>query len=391
MPLPTAIPTPLPLDPAAPDAARRLLIVRPSALGDVARSVFAAASVRASFPSVEVHWLVDRRFADVVAAHPAVDAVVPFDRRRKRSLWGLLKRLRGGGYDTVIDLQGLARSAAFTWWTRAGRRYGHADAREGAWLAYRPRVAGPAWAGGSGGHAVHDVERLLCAAGVEPVRDPRLYPPAAGVAEAAASGVPRGPGVLALAPTARWGSKCWPMPRWVALARALVPSRFERLLVVAAPHEQARVRPLLGAVPGAGVAACPELSVGGTMAAIGGAGLLVGNDSAPLHLAVGLGVPTVSLFGPTEPSRVGPINFWGQTPAGRLTPETHRVLRAPAPPGVEAGGGRGYRSLGDDDAWMRGLPLDAVVAAAEAAPLARRVSIVDGVGSAGGGSGGGVG
>ena len=379
MPFATPIPMPLPLDPAAADAARRLLIVRPSALGDVARSVFAAASIRASFPSVSVDWLVDRRYADAVSAHPAVHAVVPFDRSRRRSLPTLLRGLRAGGYDTVLDLQGLARSAVFTRWTGARRRYGHASAREGAWLAYRPRVGRWPWQdGGSGSgtepqgqtstgeHAVHAVQRLLCAAGIEPLRDPRLYPPDEGEARARAAGVPRGPGVLAVAPTAQWGSKQWPIECWIELARAVVPSCFERLLVVAAPHEQDRVRPLLDAVPGA---VAPSLGVGGAMAAIRGAGLLVGNDSAPLHLAVGLGVATVSLFGPTDPGRVGPINFWGATPAGMLSPTRHRVLRAPPPPGLAnaASADRAYRRLRDDDTWMRGLPVAAVRAAVEAA------------------------
>ena len=63
-------------------APSRILVVRPSALGDVCRTVPVVASLRAAFPDARIDWVVQDSFAAAVAAHPAVDEVVAFPRAR---------------------------------------------------------------------------------------------------------------------------------------------------------------------------------------------------------------------------------------------------------------------------------------------------------------------
>ena len=154
----------------------RLLIVRPSALGDVARTVPAAVSLKRAFPDATLDWVVNRPFADAVRAHPAVDEVIPFDRDQPGKVWALMRELRRRRYDAVYDLQGLARSGLLTWATRAKRRVGFKDAREGAWLGYNTKHRID-----PGLHTVDRMMALLQADRVEPVDDLALRPSRAGL------------------------------------------------------------------------------------------------------------------------------------------------------------------------------------------------------------------
>ena len=128
---------------------KRILIVRPSALGDVCRTVPVLVSLRKAYPKATIDWLVQADFADAITAHPALDEAVLFPRQRFARWWrnpavaremyrwfaGLGKR----GYDLVFDCQGLGRSGLITWATKASTRVGFGCAREFAWLGYNVR------------------------------------------------------------------------------------------------------------------------------------------------------------------------------------------------------------------------------------------------------------
>lgn len=365
---------PLPADPG------RILIIRPSALGDVARTAPSLASLRRAYPRATIDWLVDRRFADAVRAHPALDGVVPFDRHRKATVPGLLARLARARYDLVFDLQGLARSGVFARATRAGARVGYANARELAHLAYTHR------------HRIdrnrHGADRMLSlveAAGVARVSDFGLRVPEGDGGFTAAfvklhnhalqwyppdAAVRFDERFVCVAPTARWGCKRWPIERYAQLIERILSHNLATwVAVVAAPHERhslidavAKTLPL---EPHNRVG-FPATTVGQMMALIRGARLVVCNDSAALHLAVGLGTPTVSLFGPTDPALVGPppADLFPDLPGSELHGRgLHRVLRSPSAEGRNIK----YRRQHDDDRLISEIDLETVWAAVQAA------------------------
>lgn len=286
------------------------------------------ASLRAASPAATIDWLVEEGCEDAVRAHPALSRVVVFPRGRVGlrglaraggvgALRGLLRDLRAPGYDLVVDCQGLGRSGFFAWWTGAPRRIGFANARELGWLGVNDRH--------HVSRALHTVDRmlgLLEAAGIPPVRDLRLFAPAADRARASAEfGDDR---LAVLAPTSAWPGKCWPAERYAELAEALLDAGpVDRIAIVGAGGERgqcgpllalaardARVRDLVGAT-----------SVGMLMALIERASLVVANDSAAVHMAVGFDRPLVALFGPTRIDLVGPYGrdadvIQAVTPAG---------------------------------------------------------------------------
>jgi lipopolysaccharide heptosyltransferase I len=289
----------------------RILLIRPSSLGDVARSVPAAASLRLAFPAARIDWLVEQGFEAVVSHHPAVSNVVTFPKKRirdalrrldPRPLIAFARTLRASNYDCVLDLQGLARSAAMTWLTRAPRRIGLADARELGWLAYTTRA--PA---GADMHAVERMLAVVAAAGARPVADMRLYVPPKGREWLATQAWAARPYVV-LAPTSRWPAKQWPAARFASVAQA-ARARDLTVAVVGGRSERAQCEAVTSlAAEDAGIIDLVGVTdVAGLMAVIEGSRAVVANDSAALHLAVGLGRPTVALFGPTRADRVGPF------------------------------------------------------------------------------------
>lgn len=282
-----------------PTHAPRVLIVRPSALGDVCRSVPCLVSLRRAYPQAHIDWLVNDTFVPAVSSHPDLSGVVPFHRRdfsarRGLALW---RRLRAGRYDAVYDLQGLLRSGLMTRMTGAPKRVGYANAREGAALCYtrKHRLS----------RTMHTVDRmlgLLEAEGVEPVRDMRLH-----IAEAERAWLDAfvakhelADGYTCIAPTAQWRCKCWPVERYAEAAGEIEG----RIVILAAPHERPQVEPLVSALGGRAV--LPDTAVGQLVALISGCRALVCNDSAALHIGVAFGKPIASVFGPTDPALVGP-------------------------------------------------------------------------------------
>lgn len=302
------------------DQPNRILIVRPSALGDVCRTVPVLVTLRSAHPRATIDWIVQDEFAAAIASHPDLDEAVTFPRRRfarwwrspqaALEMWRWFEALRRRRYDLVLDFQGLSRSGLITLGTRARRRVGVRSAREFGWLAYNVRHA-PA-------PARHEVERMMSivvAEGLEPVYDMRLYAAEADrswwQARRAELDMPSARYAV-LAPTSRWPSKSWPQESFSALIEPLRGRGFQRIVLIGSPSECDQVDRITR-TPGIVVDLVGKTDVGRMMAVIAGASLVIGNDSAPLHLAVGFDRPCVGLYGPTDPAQQGPYGHQATT------------------------------------------------------------------------------
>lgn len=297
------------MDAPAAAAPERVLLIRPSALGDVCRSVPVLVSLKRTWPAARVDWLIQDTFVDAIRHHPDLGQAVPFARAelgrqcgrlRFGPLIAWLRALRHARYDLVIDAQGLLRSAVFALATGARRRVGYRNAQELAGLLYNTR--------GDVDRSRHAVERMLslaAVAGAAPVDDMRLY---AGEDELSQVVLEYPEPYVVLAPTSRWAAKRWPAGRFAALAERLIGAGVERVIVVGGPGEREQCRPILDLAD-----AHPRITdrvgsttIGMLMALIARSRLVVANDSAAVHIAVGFDRPLVGLYGPTDIGRVGP-------------------------------------------------------------------------------------
>jgi lipopolysaccharide heptosyltransferase I len=301
-------------------------------LGDVCRTVPALVTLRRAHPQARIDWLVNEPFVEAIHSHPDLTETIPFPRARFGKAWrspkialeaiAWLRSLRQRRYDAIFDLQGLARSGFITRFTGARLRVGFADAREGAFLAYnRPVAVDP------GLHTVDRMLGLLEGAGYSPVHDLRLHVSEVDLAwrheHFHQSGLDPDAPYVCIAPTAQWLCKCWPIENFREITRRILdaaPAKSRSVVVLATPSERPLVAPLLDGFQDERRVIAPTTGIGQMMALIRDSALLVGNDSAPLHIAVGFDRPIVAVFGPTDPALVGPYR------------RDNAVLRAPVRP-----------------------------------------------------------
>jgi lipopolysaccharide heptosyltransferase I len=284
---------------------RKILIIKPSAIGDVVHALPVLNLLRRKWPAAHVSWLVTPACAGLLERHPQLDEVIRFERREFGRGWKsptvaadfyrFTRSLRRRNFDLVIDLQGLFRSGWLAWSTRAPVRVGQAAAREGAWLFYTHRVP-------TGSPEQHAIERYLTIAqalGCE--RGPVEF-------HFAVDDIDRRhvealvPGRYAvLMPGTNWPTKMWPVERFAALVAPLRERLGLESVVAGGPDTMGLAANIPGATSLAGRTDLRQL-----VALLERAELVVANDSGPMHIAAALGRPLVTPYGPTNPVRTGP-------------------------------------------------------------------------------------
>jgi heptosyltransferase-1 len=289
------------------DPPERILIIKPSAIGDIVHALPALARLRRHWPNARISWLVTPAYAALVENHPMIDEVIHFD----GNLWGrmwyspaaladlvrFIGDLREKKFDLIVDFQGLLRSALIARMSGAGRRIGFSNAREGAVLFYTEHVD-CSW---EEDHAVERYLKIASALGCP--EGPVEFPLAVDDGDRAivASLIPGGRPFAVLLPGTNWETKRWPVERFAALVAPL-RNRYGLDTVVAGARADAE---LTRQIP-ADVDLTGKLNLRQTTALLERAQLVVANDTGPMHLAAALGRPLVTPYGPTSPRRTGP-------------------------------------------------------------------------------------
>ena len=302
---------------------QRFLIIKPSAMGDVATTLPVICDLKRVYPQADIDWLLHPALMALVAGHDAIHELIPFDRRKLASwwwrpsafeaFWQLLRRLRMKKYDLVIDAQGLFRSGFLARITGAQIRIGFADAREFASTFYTRRVKLP-----DGGKKMLAVDRMRALLGPLDIstRGPAVFRVPVQklalekvLALLDARGMGGSGGYVSVFPGARWNTKRWPIDRYAQLVQRVLDSG-ESVVLAGSPDEKPLCDQIEAAIKAAGsrllnLAEKTDLPM--LIALLSRAKLVVGNDSGPLHIAAALGRPVVGLYGPTSPEFVGPF------------------------------------------------------------------------------------
>src|SRR5881227_1946586 len=94
----------------------KILILKPSSLGDVVQALPVLRLLKKHFPASEIYWWLERRLVPLLETDPDLAGVIPFERERWASprnwkqAWASLRQIRAHRFDWVIDLQSLLRS-----------------------------------------------------------------------------------------------------------------------------------------------------------------------------------------------------------------------------------------------------------------------------------------
>jgi ADP-heptose:LPS heptosyltransferase len=280
---------------------RRVLLIQLQRLGDVLLSTPLLDDLHRAFPAARLDFLVGESAAPLLDNHPQISERHVLDAARPRRTW---KAVISARYDWVLDVQSSPRTAPLTLLSGARARVGWRI--RGPWkLVYTHTIV-------RGGHPAVYVpvqrQRFLQALGVPTATPrPRLYltpeEHARGEAAVRALGVPRGSPVAGFVLSANLTKREWGVERFALAAQSLAADGVLPL-VFHNPGDDAMVAQFRQLVPGAVVAQLPELRR--LMSVIAACGVLISGDTGPAHIAQALDVPTVTIFGPSNPLEWSP-------------------------------------------------------------------------------------
>ena len=300
-----------------PETQFRVLVIRLSSLGDIVHALPAVAALGETFPDTEIHWAVEARHAGLLSGNPYVRRIVPLDtlgwrqRLGSAATWENVARammgLRDMPYDVALDFQGLWKSAAIGWLSRARERWGFAE----GWL--REPAAGVLYterfSPGEGKHVIEInmalVERLGARAKSWRFPLPRTDEDDEDVVRRLAA-LCAGDFII-INPGGGWLSKCWAPENYAALIRRLASERRENILLTGSTAEEGLIQGILAAAGTSRGSYFPSTVIQ-YIALARRARLFIGGDTGPLHLAAAVGTPIVAIYGPTSPERNGPFS-----------------------------------------------------------------------------------
>ena len=292
--------------------ARRIALIKPSALGDIVHALPVLTALRVRFPSARITWVVNSSFEPLLRRHPDLTDTLPFDRgvfrkapwHSARYALSFATELRNRQFDLVIDLQGLFRSGLMCLASGAARRVGYTTAREGSRYAYTDKVPAP------NPRQMHAVDRNWIMAEALGVGDlpKRFYVPVdpieAESVKAELAGLPRP--WLAVAVGAKWVTKRWLPNHFAELLRKAQAQFGGTSLLIGTNEDTTLSLEVMNALPGPSRDLTGKTSLPRLAAVLSLCDVMVGNDTGPLHLAAALGRPCVAPYTCTKVALHGP-------------------------------------------------------------------------------------
>ncbi len=304
----------------------RVLIILLGALGDVVRGLAVVNALRDSVPSCHITWLVEPASSGVVALHPGIDDVIVFHRKDGvRGVLALRKALRARTFDVTLDMQRHLKSGFFSWLSGSPRRIGfhREDTKEGNWLFNNAYIE----ARGDGSSKIDHYLSFVSALGLSlPTKvDAGLSHITLGSIGGEWEQTLQRPYMGLILGSSRY-SKDWPVEGYQGLLERFSEPGIESVVLLGdrSKVEMARQLEVMPS-PARIVNAVGKTTLRELVGILHGARACVGPDSGPGHIAGALGVPHITLFGPTPAGRNAPrgseslsaVSSIGCSPCGR--------------------------------------------------------------------------
>jgi heptosyltransferase-1 len=301
----------------------KIAIVKLSAMGDIIHAMVALQYLKKAQPNIQIDWIVEQGFAEVLKNNPHIDNILPVNlkaiKKDKMALFSEIKRVKTyakNNYDLVIDAQGLLKSAITA--KLLGKRiagFSKASIREPiASYFYTQKV-----------EIAYDANTIDRNAKVmsEPLgvnitpqmildKEPFLFYNDEDKELKKYLSFEKKNIIFIIGST--WESRNYPKEKFVEIANALK----ENILVAWGNKEEQRKAQWIEA-HSTYAKALPKLDLNALKAIIAQSDLLIGNDTGPTHMAWGLNVPSITIFGPT------PINRVYQTPINKIVKSDSEV------------------------------------------------------------------
>ncbi|MDR3490607.1 MAG: lipopolysaccharide heptosyltransferase I [Gammaproteobacteria bacterium] len=287
----------------------RILIIKTSSMGDIIHTLPALTDAVNAIPDITFDWVVEEKFAEIPSWHDAVEHVIPVAWRRwRRKLWSpetlkqwqtFRKNLDINEYDKIIDAQGLIKSAIFTWLANGpGSGFDWRSARESAAsLVYQHVYPVP--------KDLHAVTRVRTLFSLALGYDLPNSVPEYGIDKTRfLSAYEEKQDYIVFLHGTTWPTKHWPEEYWIGLAKLANAAGLLVKLPWGSQAEHERARRIASCVH---AELLPQLDLMELAEVLAGAKAVVAVDTGLGHLAAALDVPSVSLYGPTNPGLTGAL------------------------------------------------------------------------------------
>lgn len=279
--------------PPPPKNVRRALVIRPGGIGDAVLFYPMLQELRAAWPGVTLHVLAERRNAGLFGANDRVDRVITYDGGGGAHL----TRLMSQPYDVVIDTEQYHYlSAVIAYLVKAPVKVGFDTRGRGGLFTHRVHYDDQTYEVFS----FLDLSRAVTGRSATFDPDAPFFPVREDLLERAKQryGIGRGSGAVVIQPGASIMQKCWEPEKFLALGQ-WIASKGWKLILVGGPSEQRSAQMIAAGMPeGRALDLCGKIPLAETAAVVALCDLYVGSDTGVLHIAYGVGTPTVHLFGP---------------------------------------------------------------------------------------------
>ncbi len=311
-------------------------------MGDVVHALPMVTDIARAFPHARIDWVVEDAFAEIPRLHPAVSRIIPialrrwrkapFSRQSWRELFAARSSLRRVRYHTIIDCQGLLKSAFVAGSARGPvSGFSRTSAREPLATFFYRRTASI----DRRLHAVDRNRRLGAFALGYALDGPEEF----GLRPPPGEGAFGESGTVLLLTNASRATKLWPDAHWTELERQLAGRGYLCLLPWGSESErqscERRAQPMVAAqvLPRANLSQLASLAAG--------AALTIGLDTGLTHLAAATGTPSVGIYCDYDPGlvglrgsgRVASLGGVGMTPSvSEVLAAVDRVIATPPEP-----------------------------------------------------------
>lgn len=286
----------------------RILIVKLSAIGDCLLASPVAEALRKTFPNAKIDWAVHPHCAPVIRGNPFLDEIHIVPRKEfVRHLPQISRNLKARRYDVALDLQGLMKSAVISRLSQAKRRVGPAEAREFAGLFYSESVSRQL----EHLHVVPGYLELAKAIGAQLDDEPSMLMPFSSEDVAHVESLldfsTSQPKVV-LNPSAGKAIKQWPAERFGQLGQRLIDELGAQIVVTGAPADRELANRVLSGFRDSNAVhdVVGKTNLNQLAALLSKIDLFIGGDTGPMHIAQASGTRVLAMFGPTDPTILGP-------------------------------------------------------------------------------------
>ncbi len=279
-----------------PDLPRSILVIQLHRLGDVILTMPALEALKKRYPNAKLDFLVESPGAEAVAGHPAIDQVLVYDAQNP---WEALKwvcKIRSRRYDWVIDFLANPRTALLTTLSGAQVKAGPAHVAR-RWAYNRRMLQSP-----QACYAALEKVRWLSILGITPEDAPEL--PRIMLAARPA----KLENVVGLVPPSRKETRRWPAPSYARLGRLLRDKHGCTLKVFWGPGERDLADEVVRGIGKGAFAIGETRDISDLARELASCRVVVGNCAGPKHVALALGVPTVTIHGSSDPVSWTPVH-----------------------------------------------------------------------------------